>query len=71
MRIFVKLRQRLESHEDFALKLDELEKKYDKQLQLVFDVLSELMTESTKTTKRIGFGVKEARAKYKTRKTKN
>jgi hypothetical protein len=71
MRTFVKLRQMLESHEELARKLENMEKKYDEQLRLVFDVLGELMAEPTDKKRRIGFGVKESRAKYKTRKRKS
>ena len=36
MRAFVKLRQLLSTHKDLAAKLEELEKKYDTQFQVVF-----------------------------------
>jgi hypothetical protein len=43
MRAFVKLREMLASHRDFALKLAEMEKKYDAQFKVVFDAIRELM----------------------------
>ncbi len=70
MRTFVKLRQMLESHEQLARKLANLENRYDEQLQLIFEVLGELMSEPTDKKKQIGFHVKEARAKYKANKKK-
>jgi hypothetical protein len=42
MRAFVRLRQMLRSHEALARKLDTLEKKYDAQFKVVFDVTTEL-----------------------------
>jgi len=44
MRAFVKLREMLSSHKDLALKLAEMEKKYDSQFKVVFDAIRELMT---------------------------
>ncbi len=43
MRAFVRLRQILASHADLARKLDELEKKYDKQFAIVFEAIRQLM----------------------------
>jgi hypothetical protein len=43
MRAFVRLRQLLASHADLARKLDELEKKYDKQFAMVFQAIRKLM----------------------------
>jgi hypothetical protein len=40
MRAFVKLRQILASNAELAHKLDELEKKYDKQFKIVFDAIA-------------------------------
>ena len=43
MRAFVRLRQLLATHADFARRLDQLEKKYDKQFAVVFDAIRQLM----------------------------
>jgi len=43
MRAFVRLRQLLSSHAELARKLDELEKKYDKQFAIVFEAIRKLM----------------------------
>jgi len=43
MRAFVRLRQVLASNVDLARKLNELEKKYDRQFRIVFDAIRELM----------------------------
>jgi len=56
MRAFVKLRELLASHKDLALKLAEMEKKYDSQFKVVFDAIRELMTPIAPPSKpRIGF----------------
>ena len=56
MRAFVKLRELLASHKDLALKLAEMEKKYDSQFKVVFDAIRELMTPIEPPPKpRIGF----------------
>ena len=56
MRAFVKLRELLASHKDLALKLTEMEKKYDSQFKVVFDAIRELMTPIEPPPKpRIGF----------------
>lgn len=43
MRTFVRLREILASHTHLARKLNELEKKYDKQFSIVFDAIRQLM----------------------------
>jgi len=55
VRAFVKLRQMLASNTELALKLDELERKYDHQFKIVFDAIRELMTPTTTQAKPIGF----------------
>lgn len=44
MRTFVKLRQLLQTNTDLALKIKELEKKYDGQFEIVFNEIDQLMT---------------------------
>jgi len=55
MRTFVKLRQLLATHTDLALKLAELEAKYDRQFKVVFDAIRELMVPPEPTRRSIGF----------------
>ncbi|MDO8518038.1 MAG: ORF6N domain-containing protein [bacterium] len=43
MRTFVHLRELLVSHKDLARKLEEMEKKYDKRFQIVFEAIRKLM----------------------------
>jgi len=70
MRAFVCLRQMLATHADLARKLEELEKRYDSQLKVVFDAIRELMTEPEPQRKQIGFHVREKAAKYSVRRKK-
>ncbi len=44
MRAFVRLRQLMATHADLARKLADLERKYDKQFQVVFEAIRQLMT---------------------------
>jgi hypothetical protein len=55
MRTFVRLREMLASNKELARRLDELEKKYDKQFKLVFDAIRELMTPPEPKRRPIGF----------------
>ncbi len=59
MRTFVKLREMMASHKDLARKLEELEKKYDGQFQVVFEAIRQLIAVEEKPKKKIGFLVKE------------
>jgi len=64
MRAFVELRKMISSHADLERKLTALEKKYDKQFKIVFDAIRALMSPPEKPRKRIGFDLRERRAKY-------
>jgi hypothetical protein len=67
MRAFVKLREMISSHKDLAYKLDELEKKYDGQFQIVFEAIRRLMAIEEKPKRKIGFLTRESRATYNTK----
>jgi len=64
MRAFVRLRQMLSAHKDLERKLHALERKYDKQFKVVFDAIRALMAPPEKPRKKIGFEVKEPKARY-------
>lgn len=64
MRAFVELRKMISSHADLERKLTALEKKYDKQFKIVFDAIRALMSPPEKPRKRIGFDLRERRARY-------
>jgi hypothetical protein len=56
MRAFVRLREMLASNVELARRLDELEKKYDSQFQVVFDAIRALMKpDPAPPRRRIGF----------------
>lgn len=65
MRAFVKLRQMIASHKDLARRLNEMEKKYDSQFRVVFDAIRELMIPPEEDKRKIGFEIREARARYR------
>lgn len=66
MRAFVKLRQMIASHKDLAIRLDEIENKYDSQFRVVFDAIRELMIPPEEDKRKIGYLARESRAHYKT-----
>ncbi|MBI5480441.1 MAG: ORF6N domain-containing protein [Deltaproteobacteria bacterium] len=55
MRTFVRLREVLASHVDLARKLATLERKYDRQLKVVFSAIRALMTPAPSPKSKIGF----------------
>ncbi len=58
MRAFVRLRGMMLSNADLALKIDELEKKYDRQFAVVFEAIRRLMEPPDPGLKRrLGFTV--------------
>ncbi len=68
MRTFVEIRELLATHKELARKLEELETKYDKRFQVVFDVIKQLIRstekENIKPKREIGFRIGESIAKY-------
>ena len=59
VRAFVKLRAMIATHKDLARKLDELEKKYDRQFAVIFDAIRQLMIPLKTKQRPIGFQAKE------------
>ncbi len=57
MRVFSKLREFMVSHKDLAMKIEEIEKKYDNQFKSVFEAIKRLVTYPDDAYKRskIGF----------------
>ncbi|MDF1795293.1 MAG: ORF6N domain-containing protein [Coxiellaceae bacterium] len=56
MRTFIKIRKMLVTNEKLKQQLDQLEKRYDKQFEVVFEAIRQLMEpEPTKDKKPIGF----------------
>ena len=55
MRAFIKMRQMFISHEDLKKKIIALERKYDKQFQIVFEAIKQLLKEDEKPQRKIGY----------------
>jgi hypothetical protein len=55
MRSFVRLRQMLASNVELSRRLDDLESKYDRQFNVVFDAIRQLMSPPRHDRKQIGF----------------
>lgn len=58
VRAFVKLRELLTTHKDLEKKILSMESKYDKQFNLVFEAIKELMSPSNPESKRPKIGYK-------------
>lgn len=71
MRAFVKLRAALETNRELARKFDELEKRvgaHDSDITAIIDAIRQLMAPGKKSTREIGFHVRETPLRYGTRK---
>jgi len=55
MRAFIKMRQLFISYEDLKQKIIAMERKYDKQFQIVFDAIKQLLEEDEKPKRKIGY----------------
>lgn len=55
MRAFVQLRKLIDTNKDLAKKLDEMESKYDKQFQIVFKAIKQLISKDKLPRKEIGY----------------
>ena len=64
MRTFTKLRALLSTHKDLQRKIEEMEKKYDQQFQIVFEAIKQLLETDAKPRKQIGFIIKEKQKSY-------
>jgi hypothetical protein len=64
MRAFTKLREMLSTHEDLRRKVEAMERKYDRQFKVVFDAIKQLIDIESKPKRKIGFEVKEPKARY-------
>lgn len=61
MRAFVKLRKLISSHEELLQKVELMEKKYDRQFQVIFEAIKQLMKPVVKPKRKIGFIVDRER----------
>ena len=60
MRTFVKLRQILATNDLLRRKIESMERKYDEQFSVVFDVLKKMLAEPEKPKEPFGFRSKKA-----------
>jgi len=67
MRTFTKLRELLATNEVLRKKIEAMERQYDQQFRVVFDVIKKLIAEDEKPKKQIGFRIGEKKLIYKTR----
>jgi ORF6N domain len=64
MRAFTRLREMLVGHEDLKRKIEDMERRYDGQFRVVFEAIKELLAGETQPKRKIGFEVKERKARY-------
>lgn len=57
MRAFVTLRQMIESNKELVQRIDELERKYDSQFQVVFEAIRKMITRENEPRERIGYKI--------------
>src|SRR3989338_512461 len=55
IRTFTKLREMIESHKDLKTKIENMEKKYDVQFQIVFEAIKKLIEPEIRPKRKIGF----------------
>ena len=65
MRTFTSIREMIATHKDLQKKIAEMEKKYDYQFKMVFDAIKQLLAPLEPKKRKIGFGVREHRARYR------
>lgn len=70
MRTFVKLREILGSNELLRRKIESMERKYDEQFKAVFEVLSQMLTESEKPKSPVGYHTEAKGHEQKVKKKK-
>ena len=66
IRTFVKLREMIVSNKDLARKLNDLEKRYDGQFQIVFEAIRQLIEVEESPKRKIGFIARERQTVYRT-----
>ena len=55
IKTFVKLRELMSTHKDILRKVEEMEKQYDRQFRVVFDVIRKIIEPPVKPKRKIGF----------------
>jgi len=68
MRTFTKLRNMLATHDDLKSKIEDMEKRYDENFQIVFDTIKQLFDDGENPNAKIGY-IKEKKKEYGRRKS--
>ena len=63
VRTFTKLRRMLATHEELKRKIENMEKQYDENFQIVFEAIKQLFNEEDKPKTKIGY-IKEKKKEY-------
>ena len=63
MRTFTKLREMIEGHKDLKRKIEDMEKKYDTQFQIVFEAIKKIIATEIKPKRKVGFYVADEEIK--------
>ena len=63
MRTFTKLREMIENNKDLKRKIEDMEKKYDKQFQIVFEAIKQLVEPEVRPKRKIGFYIADEEIK--------
>ena len=69
VRTFTKLRSMLATHEELKQKIEDMEKRYDENFQIVFEAIKQLFDDEEGPKPKIGY-IKEKKKKYGRRKAK-
>jgi len=59
IRAFTKIRELLANNQNLRLKIEDMERRYDKNFKVIFDALRKMMTEEEKPKKVMGFCVRK------------
>ena len=59
MRAFTNLRKMLITHKDLKVKIEAMEQKYDRQFQIVFEAIKQLLEPPKQKSKQIGFVIRD------------
>jgi len=55
MRTFTRLRQMIMSHKELKDRIEKMEKKYDRQFQIIFEAINRVLVANEKPRREIGF----------------
>lgn len=65
MRTFTRIRQMLASNKNLRLKIEDMERRYDKNFRVVFEMMRKMLAEERKPKKIMGFADRERKGNQK------